>query len=191
MKPYLYYKGLIKLAEDIKGTEIVHVGIRPYGFHAGNAMALFVYPYLLCERLETLGKRPKLRFIVSINDWEQDELDGPDYRNYLFNIYPKNTSLYFTKDENGCCKSTVHHWKPIIKRNLLILKKKFPDISLKFVNNSKLIEYRFCRKLLLETIRNPNKQLAILKKYSNKRTLRKPVSYAGAICPQCKSAHVI
>jgi len=89
MKPYLYFSGLKRLAKEINGDEIVHIGIRPYGFHAGNAMALVVYPYLLCKYFEKEKRVARFRFIISINDWEQDCLDGPDPLEYPFNIYPK------------------------------------------------------------------------------------------------------
>lgn len=71
MKPYPYLNGLRELVEEISGTEKIHAGIRPYGFHAGSVMALVVYLYLLCKFLENIGKEPKLKFFVSENDWEQ------------------------------------------------------------------------------------------------------------------------
>ncbi len=189
MKPYLYFAGLLDLVEKINGTEVIHVGIRPYGFHAGNAMALTVYPYLLCKYLEKAGKKANLRFIVSINDWEQDVLDGPDTIKYPFNVYPKNTSIYYLKDENGCCSSAIDHWQPIIERNLNTIKDAFPGISFEYIRNSTLINQPFCRSLLLQTIGNPREQLEILKANSDKETLEEPVQYAGIICPQCHRSH--
>lgn len=189
MKPYLYLRGLKRLSDEIVGNEIIHIGIRPYGFHAGNAIALIVYPYLLCKILEDSGKGPKLQFVISINDWEQDALAGPDYRKYPFNIYPQNTSLQFTPDENGCCQSTVDHWQPIIEKSLSKIKNRFPKISLRFVRNSELISNQYCKDLLLATIKSPKDQLKIFEEYSGKETLETPLSYAGAICPKCRTAH--
>ncbi len=189
MKPYLYLNGLKKLAKEAKGNEVIHIGIRPYGFHAGNAMALIVYPYLLCKYLKKEGKVPRFQFVISINDWEQDCLDGPNPIEYPFNIYPKNSSLQFTPDENGCCKSVVDHWKPIIEKSVIKLKKEFLDISLEFFKNSQLIKYLYCKKLLLETIRNPEAQLEIFKKFTHKKTLTDPLQYAGVVCSKCKRTH--
>jgi hypothetical protein len=189
MKPYLYLRGLRRLAREIRGDETIHVGIRPYGFHAGNAMALVAYPYLLCEYLEDAGKGPHLKFIVSINDWEQDSLDGPDYREYPYNIYPKHSSLQFTPDEGDCCKSIVDHWQPIIERNVRRLQNRFSGISITFVKNSDLLKHPFARKLLLETIRHPKIQADIFKKHSQSKVLDNPIQYAGAICFRCKQAH--
>lgn len=189
MKPYLYLSGLKKIAKKIKGNENVHVGIRPYGFHGGNVLSLIVYPYLLCKELEKLGKKPKLKFIVSINDYEQDELDGPDIRRYPFNIYPKNTSLQFTRDDSGK-KYTADHWQPIIEKsfNNSILKS-FPNIKIEFIRNSSLKNHKHFKSLLLETIKNPKKQSQIFAKYSGKEVLRDPIKYAGVVCPKCKKTH--
>jgi len=188
MKPYLYLNGLKKLASEIDGNEVVHMGIRPYGFHAGNALALIVYPYLLCRYLEMGHKVPKLRFVVSLNDWEQDALDGPDFRKYPFNIYPKNTSLQFTPDEEGCCASIVDHWEPKIKGTILKIRHRFHDISFEFVRNSSLINQQSFKKLLLETITRPRDQMAIFKRFSAHEVLNKPIQYAGVICPKCERA---
>lgn len=189
MEPYLYLKGLKKLAKEVGGDEVIHLGIRPYGFHAGNALALIAYPYLLCWYLELENKKARFHFVISLNDWEQDALDGPDYREYPFNIFPKNTSIQFTQDEDGCCKSTVDHWEPIIQRSMLKLKERFPNISFLFVRNSELSKHPYCKELLLRTIRNPEEQMEIFKRFSEKEVLTTPLSYAGAICPNCHRAH--
>lgn len=189
MKPYLYFDGLKQLVNDISGTETVHIGIRPYGFHAGNVMAFIVYPYLLCDYLKKSGKEPRLKFIVSLNDWEQDALDGPNPKEYPFNIFPKNTSIYFLKDEKGCCDTSLSHWCPIIERNIKILKNKFPELEFLFIRNSELIGYPFTKEFLKRTIQYPYEQFEILKSSSDKKTLSSPIQYAGAICPKCHLAH--
>ncbi|MCX6722320.1 MAG: hypothetical protein NTY04_04010 [Candidatus Staskawiczbacteria bacterium] len=188
-KPYLYLSGLKKLAKKVKGTERIHIGIRPYGFHGGNALSLFVYPYLLCKELKRLGKEPRFTFFISINDFEQDELDGPDYRRYPFNIYPKNTSLQHTPDESGCCKNTVNHWQPIIEQIVSSLKNNYPKLKTKFIRNSSLKNKKHFKKLLIDTLKNPNNQAEIFKKYSDKEVLDSPIRYAGIICPECKKSH--
>lgn len=189
MEPYLYFDGLLKLTKDIQGDEIVHMGIRPYGFHAGNAMALVVYPFLLCKYLKEIGGKVELKFVVSINDWEQDLLDGPDPRKYPFNIFPKNTSIYYLPDDKGCCRSLTDHWQKVIERNVTPLQITYPGISFKFVRNSELIKHPFCKWMLSETIKDPRKQFEIMKNNSGKETLENPVQYAGAICPECHRAH--
>jgi len=187
-EPYLYFQGLLKLAKDVQGAENVHMGVRPYGFHAGNVLALVAYPYLLCKYTEKEGKTARFNFVVSINDWEQDALDGPDYRKFPFNIYPKNTSIFYLSDEKGCCSSAVNHWMPIIWKNIEQLQQSFPQVSFTFVKNSELISYEFCRKMLIRTIADPYEQLEILKENTEFEVLESPVSYGGAICPKCHLA---
>ena len=188
MNPYLYFNGLLKLISDVDGTEKIHIGIRPYGFHAGNSMALIVYPYLLCKYFEKLRNIPRFHFIISINDWEQDALDGPDIRKYPFNIYPKNTSLQFLASECNCHRTAIEHWEPIIIKNTYGLKNKFPEINFSFIRNSTLKKNNIFKRLLVETIRNPKRQLDILVKHSNKETLESPLSFAGVVCRQCQKA---
>jgi lysyl-tRNA synthetase class I len=189
MRPYLYFDGLIKLSQEMRGDEVVHVGVRPYGFHAGNAIALCAYPFLLCKYLRSLGKEPRIRLVVSINDWEQDELDGPDPRQYRFNIHPKESSLQYLPDQRGCCGSSVEHWQPIIERCVGRLKDSYPLVDIRYVRNSELIKYPLCQELLVETIRNPHAQLAIFSEHSGLPVLPEPVSFAGAVCPKCYTTH--
>lgn len=189
MKPYLYLAGLKKLAKKLKGNEVVHIGIRPYGFHAGNVLSLVVYPYLLCKELEKNNKKAKFKFKISINDYEQDALDGPDFRKYPFNIYPKNSSFQFMSDEAGCCKDVVDHWQPIFEKNILNIKKTFPKITVDFVRNSSLKNKYYFKSLLLKTLKNPEEQAEIFAKYSGKEVLKSPIQYAGIICTKCKRAH--
>lgn len=189
MKPYLYLSGLERLAKKLKGNEVVHIGIRPYGFHAGNVLSLVVYPYLLCQEMQKNKEKVNFKFKISINDYEQDFLDGPDFRKYPFNIYPKNSSFQFMPDEAGCCKDVVDHWQPIMENIILSIKKTFPDITIEFVRNSSLKNQYYFKSLLLETLRNPKEQAKIFAKYSGKKILKSPITYAGVICPKCKRAH--
>ncbi|MBP7134329.1 hypothetical protein KBA73_03870 [Patescibacteria group bacterium] len=188
-KPHLYFQGLLDLVSESTGEEVVHIGIRPYGFHAGNALTFVAYPYLLCKYLEKSGKEPKIQFIISINDWEQDALDGPDPRTYPFNIYPKNTSLQFTEDEQGCCSSVVEHWQPVIERSQKWIQERFPAISFRYVRNSELLQEPHCQRLLRETIREPKRLLDIFKTHSSFPTMEEPLTYGGVICPNCRRAH--
>lgn len=186
-KPYLYNQGLKDLSKEVTGKETIHMGIRPFGFHAGNLVSLYVYPYLFCEEVNKLGKPVNFTFIVSINDYEQDELDGPDYKRYPYNIYPKKTTLGHLVDQAGCHNLTIEHWLPIIQDSILNLKNRFPSIKIHFIKNSELKNNLEFKKILLETIKNPSKQLEIYKKHTNKETLDQPICYAGAVCPTCHS----
>jgi len=78
MKPYFLHQGLLELAPTLEGGENIYLGVRPYAFHAGNIVAMVIYPLLLCEEVEKLGKKAQFSFFVFINDWEQDRLAGLD-----------------------------------------------------------------------------------------------------------------
>lgn len=188
-KPYLYLPGLKKLAKRLTGNERIHVGIRPYGFHGGNALSLFVYPHLLCKEMRRLGKEPRFKFFISINDYEQDELDGPDYRRYPFNIYPKNTSLQFAPDESGCCSTIVDHWLPVIRKVVGSLKQEYPGLKVRFIRNSSLKNKKYFKRLLMDTLQNPLGHAEIFSTYSGKEVLDSPIQYAGVVCPECKKSH--
>jgi lysyl-tRNA synthetase class I len=136
-----------------------------------------------------LGKEPRFKFFISINDYEQDALDGPDYRKYPFNIYPKNSSLQFAPDDSGCCKNIVDHWHPIIERIVGSLKKSYPTITMKFIRNSSLKTGKHFKKLLIDTLKNPKGHAEIFSKYSGKEVLDTPIQYAGIVCPKCKKSH--
>lgn len=183
---YLYNEGLDKLVNDVSGSERIHMGIRPFGFHAGNLVSLYVYPYLFCEKVEKIGKPVNFIFFVSINDYEQDELDGPDYKKYSYNIYPKSTTLGYLKDPLMCHELNIDHWFPLIKSSISKLKDRFPDIQIYFVKNSELKNDLKFKEILTSTINNPIEQLDIYKRFTKKEILPSPIQFAGVVCPLCK-----
>ena len=189
MKPYLYRNGLKEIVQKIQGDERIHIGIRPYGFHAGNVTALISYPVLLCREFKEFHKKePSFTFVYSINDWEQDALDGPDYKVWPFNIIPKHTTiknLYCTVRPET---SMADYWQDIIARIVNNAFKNFSNIKIEFFRNSELKSNYIFKNLLIETIKNPEKQASIYNKYSDKEILSDPIMYASMICPDCKSA---
>lgn len=185
-EPYLFNDGMRKLAFEVVGSERIHMGIRPCGFHAGNVVALYVYPFLFCEEVERLGKTANFTFFVSINDYEQDELDGPDYRTNPFNIGPKLSTLGYTPDPEGCHEYIVDHWLPVIKKSLLKLKERFPSIQIYFVKNSDIKSDIKFKEILNSTLRNPFEQAEIYKRFTDKEVLAMPLAYASVVCPICK-----
>lgn len=182
---FLYNDGLKKLASEVIGNESIHMGIRPFGFHAGNLVSLYIYPYLFCEEVEKMNKPVNFIFFFSINDYEQDELDGPDYRKYPFNIHPKETILGRLADPNGCHEYVVDHWLPVIKGSVLKMKERFPNIEIYFIKNSELKNDLKFKEILTSTIQNPIEQLDIYRRFTDKEILEKPIQFAGAVCPIC------
>ena len=188
MSPYFFKDGILRLAETLTGKENVYLGLRPYGFHAGNLSTLIIYPSLLCYELKRKNKEPKFNFYFFINDWEQDALSGPDPKRYPFNIYPKETTFQYTKDPDSCHKNIVDHWEPIIKRDIFRIKSLYPRTRINIVRNSSLKTRPVCKRILLDTMKYPNEIIEILRRYSQKNTLVTPISFAKAVCPRCYSA---
>jgi len=184
MRAFFFKKGIEQLADKITGKENIYLGIRPYGFHAGNMLPFILYPILLCAEVKKRGKIPKFNIFVFINDWEQDGLDGPNIKLYPFNIFPKNTTFQYMFIKKN--KNIVDFWEPIIIKNVKKIQALFPEIKIKSVRNSALKNNPIMKKHLLFTLQHPEVLAKILKKYANKKILDKPLSFAKAVCPNCK-----
>jgi lysyl-tRNA synthetase class I len=185
MQPYFFQNGSRKLAQEISGRENIYLGIRPYGFHAGNMLPLVLYPMLLGQELKKLGEEPQFNIFIFINDWEQDGLAGPDIKEYPFNIFPENTTFQYTLDPENKGTNIVDFWEPIIVENIRQIQSFFPMVKIKSVRNSELKNNSIMKKHLLFTIQNPHVVADVLRKYSNKQVLDNPLCYAMAVCPQC------
>jgi hypothetical protein len=188
-KPFLYLDGLEEIVKELNGQEKIHIGIRPYGFHAGNALAFVAYSSLLCKKyLQSQNKEPEFQFIISINDWEQDALDGPDYRQWPFNIFPKTTTIQMLEHDSTGTKM-ADFWQPIIESAVKFGLRNYPKVKVNFYRNSELKNTPEFRDVLIDTINNPLKQFQIYKNVSNFPVLDSPIGYASAVCPKCKKAH--
>lgn len=103
-KPYFFLDGINHLSNDLTGKENIYLGIRPYGFHAGNKISFIIYPLLLCDAMKKAGKEPEFTFFLFINDWEQDGFDEQytDIKTHPFNVLPRNTTFQYTEyDKSG------------------------------------------------------------------------------------------
>ncbi|MFA6253710.1 MAG: hypothetical protein WC640_00395 [Candidatus Paceibacterota bacterium] len=181
---YLYLSGLKKVATKMSGQETIHLGIRPYGFHAGNALALYVYPYLLCRELKKMGKKARLTLIYSLNDYEQDEIDSPNKNLYPFNLKPKYTTFQFLPSGECPEKTMIELWAPRIRENIKRLLIDFPELNIRYINNSWLKEHPTFKKLLLKTLTESDKLSDIFRKYTDKIVLAN-AQYASAVCKKC------
>jgi len=187
MKPYFFRDGIVELSQVLRGTENIYMGIRPYGFHTGNMCTLVAYPILLCSELKRINKIPKFTFHVFINDWEQDKLDGLDVEKYPYNILPKFTTWQYVKDPIDKKRSIVDVWEKVISAHTKLIEFYFPDTKVKIIRNSSMKMNPIMKKCLIKTIRNPAKVLQIIKKGSNKPTLKDAI-FASAVCPKCNAA---
>jgi len=205
-KTYLFWDGLNEVAKEVRGDEKIFVGVRPFGFHAGNELTMYVYPWHLCDLTRKNGKEPRFNFFISINDMEPHRLkylfigeDGkPFYKNeeltlsadvpFEYNVFPRTTSFQFTDDSNGCCDSIVTHWQKIIEEKMMRLKADFPEITLNFIRNTSLKNNPAFKKAITTAIKNPEVLGKILEKYDKVCFEKGFLVWTGVICPHCHSA---
>ena len=184
---YLYLDGIQQLANEVAGNEKIYSGIRPYALHAGNVLSIAAYPYLLCEATKARGIEPRFEFVVSINDWEQDQLIGEDIYKYTFDTKPSHTTIAHTYEKDGT--KVVDKWQPEIEKEVLKLKDAFPQVSINFVRNSSLRDHPLMKNAILETIANPTHHKNLLLSVTNRETNGSNMRFANALCPKCKSAN--
>jgi hypothetical protein len=207
---YLYLDGVKKIVSKLNGKERIHIGIRPFGFHAGNKMALLAYPYLLCEEMEKIGKKPEFSFFISLNDFEPNELSYLEKCNskyfykkiseysddeeptYNSNIFCEKTNIGNLPDPFNCCKTVVDHYEKIISKEIKkLFKKNFCKVNFKLVRNSSLIKNKSFKKYLKLSIQKPKLIAEIIEKATGEKIIPSKACYAGAICPGCFSSNGI
>lgn len=188
-KPYFFQDGINELSQELSGEENIFLGIRPYGFHAGNKIPFIVYPLLLCEAMQNVGKKPKFTFYLFLNDWEQDGFDSTytDIKTHPFNVLPKFTTFQYTLYEGGG-GSIVDYWESKIIEQVCIIKDKFPSVQLRCVRNSYMRDDPVMKDVVLKTIKNPHLVGKVLKETTGREILEYPYSYCRPICPRCKTA---
>ena len=188
-KAFFYNQGLENLSNSMKGNENIYLGIRPYGFHAGNKIPFLVYPYLICKHLEARGIAPALKLWLFINDWEQDAFDTTvvDNSQHPFNVIPKFTTFQFTGYADGG-GGIVDYWETEIIQSVLLLKKHFSGIQIRTVRNSHMRDNPAMKDVVLKTISNPQLVRNVLQQATGKIILDTPLSYCKPICPKCRAA---
>lgn len=186
MKAFFFYKGLKEIAKELNGNERIYLGVRPYGFHAGNMVPFVAYPLLLCREMKKLRKEPKFTFYIFLNDWEQDKLDGPNTKMYPFNVQPLNTTFQYVLDPSNPKRNIVDYWEPIILKHVFRIKEENPHITIKSIRNSEMKFEAPMERNIIKTIKSPTLIAKILKKITGKKLLNKPLAYALAVCPECK-----
>lgn len=182
---YLYLDGLKTLAGELKGTEKIHVGIRPYELHAGNLLSIVAYPHLLMEEVENRGITPKFTLYVSINDWEQESFTGKDIFKYSFDNHPKNSTIKNTLVDGV---ALVDMWQPKIEAAINTLKDSFPEITIQFIRNSSLQNEAAMRHTILTTIKDRWEHKKLFLEISGRPTTGEEPYYANVLCGKCKAA---
>jgi hypothetical protein len=184
----MYWSGLCRLAEQLRGDEKVHLTFRPYGFHAGNALSMVAYPLLLAEQVAKRGVEPRFQITIVLNDWEPTDLVYPDGEEFVNNIAPLHTTFQFTKDPANCCPSVVAHWERVVLARTKRIVERFPEVYVATVRNSDLKTHAEVTNVFRQLLKDPRTMAELLAHgtggYVNPATLQ----FAGAVCPSCKSA---
>lgn len=187
-KTYTYLDGIKECAHDMKGDESIHIGIRPYELHAGNKLAIVAYPILLCEELEKLGKTPKIRIILSLNDWEQRVLAGSDIYKYHFDIKPLDTTIQYATEKDGIT-STPRHWGGKIVEAMSEITNRYPEVTVEPYFNSDLKDKPAMKEVILKTIFNPAEIKEIMLRTTGHPTDDSSTRFASVVCPHCHDAN--
>ena len=182
---YLFQQGLSDISKTLTGEENIYLGIRPYGFHAGNQLPFIAFPFLLAQKLKQLGKEPSFHFYCFINDWEQDGIEHYDVQ-APFDVRPRRTTFQYTRAEAPNTGNIVDFWQPIIEKNMHFLETSFPKIKMSFIRNSTMKTNKWMKKVIIKTLQHPELIANTLRQLTGK-----PVSgearYCLPVCPSCKT----
>lgn len=176
--------GVDALAETMRGDESVYLGIRPFGLHSGNLVPLVVYPILLCEALERVGKTPKLKLNLFLNDYEQFEIDGPNVAEYPFNVYPKETTIQYTYLE-GTDISYADYWSIKIIEAVSEVTNRFSEVTINPVRNSEMKSSPVFKEVMLKTMRHPELVSKSIEESTSRKLLEDSV-FAMPLCPNSR-----
>ena len=180
-----YLDGLKELVKELKGDENIYLGIRPSGFHSGNALTLVVYPILMCQLLSKKRKiKPEFTFYLFLNDWEQDDLEGKDTKAFPFNVYPKNTTLQHI-DKINSRNPSIYFWLSFIKSQVRLISKYFPSVKIVPIKNSEMKNSDIMKKHLLKTLSSDKEIGDIFDQHSGFSVKKGNRQYALAVCPEC------
>lgn len=188
VKTYRNLDGIKQAAADFKGTERIHMGIRPYEMHAGNMLALVAYPMLMCQETAKRGITPQYEFIVSINDWEQAELGGHDIYTYHFDIWPVDSTIQFLIDDESGLPSAAH-WGQVITERVATVSDWFPSVKVTPKFNSHLREQDAMKHVILQTIARRKELKQLLLDTTGIPTTGDDTHFANALCPKCNHAN--
>ncbi len=185
---YVGWQGLIQASKEMHGSETMGIGIRPFGFHAGNMTSIVAYPILLCEEMRKLGKEPHFDLHCFLNDIEQHSIVGhekdPDNDDEA-NIYPAGKTLQFTLAPDGFEGSVVDYWQPLITNGVMEITKRFPCVRLSIHKTSDLKKMPIFTDIVHKAIVFAD-EIADLTEQHLCMPVHRPADFVRAVCPACK-----
>lgn len=184
---FVTYSGLQDISQTLTGRETMGIGIRPFGFHAGNMTSIVAYPILLGEELRKQGKEPAFDLHCWFNDVEQHSIVGHDIdpeHDDEANIYPAYKTLQFTPAPSNFPGSVVDYWQPLIENGVREIQKRFPEIKITFHRTSELRLSDAFEEAVIKAIKYPDVVADLVESHLNMRVHR-PVEFVRAVCPDC------
>lgn len=178
------WEGLQRISLDLDGTESIMLGCRPYGFHAGNMLAMVAYPYALASLVAQRGVVPRFTFNVTYNDIE---LVNP----WFYSGSPfclerwDRTTIQCSPDPGDCCKSLAEHWQKFIKTQFDRIREDFPSIQLNFTPTSEMLSHKRFTAVLESSIQDPEHIAQFISEVCGYQLIPGKIAYAGAVCPRC------
>lgn len=185
-EPFVGSEGINKLAGTVTGAENVFLGVRPFGFHAGNMTSMLAYPLLLCEAVQAKGITPSFKFHVFLNDYEQNGVRGHDLAPNVVNdgnVYPADTTLQYARHSEGNC-SVTDYWAPVIKANLDQIAQIHPGTTIQYIRSSEIKPHPTFRDVVYETFKRAEDIANIAEEATGLRVHR-PADYCRPITPCC------
>ena len=185
---YTGLPGIAALAKTLNGGESIHIGIRPYELHAGNKLAIIVYPILICEELRRLGKSPRFTFLLSLNDWEQRVLVGTNIYEYTYDVKPLDVTIQYAKESDNKTL-TAPFWGGRIIEEMAEITRRFPDVTVKPFFNSDLHNTDAMKTVVLQTLIHADEIKELMLRTTNKATDGSLTMFAASVCPSCHDAN--
>ena len=180
--------GIQSLATTLQGDESIHIGIRPYELHAGNKLAIIVYPILLCQELERLGKTPRFTFLLSLNDWEQRVLVGTNIYEYTFDVRPLDVTIQYATESDGKTL-TAPFWGQKIIDAMAEITRRYPNVTITPFFNSDLHRREAMKTVVTKTLQRPREIKDLMLRITKKSTDDSLALFAAAVCPSCHDAN--
>lgn len=184
---YVSLTGLKNISSILRGDETMGIGIRPFGFHAGNMASIVAYPIILCEMMRLARKEPAFDIHCWLNDIEQHAIIGhdkdPDHDDEA-NIYPRGTTMQFTPAPGGFEGSVVDYWGPMIQNGVLEIQRRFPNIRMSFHRTSELKSSPTFEHAVLKAIEHADTIADITQSHLN-MPVHRPAEFVRAICGSC------
>lgn len=188
-KPYFGIEDIDALSETLTGSEHIYLGIRPYGFHAGNQLSLISYPLLLINSYQSKHNKPaKFIFFLFLNDYEQDQIAGLDLKELPFNVWPKRRILAHVPNKTVPSQYGVDYWCKYIHHRVATNLTAENKCSVIPIRNSAMKTLPSFKKAALWATDKREEIAEIIHAGSGRKVQVDLAKWILAVCPSCSTA---